>query len=284
MKIAYMLQVHKGAGQIKLLVDCLLGDGEDHCFIHVDQKSDKVYRELASYYHHHARVHILDERAKVNWSGFSQVKATLILMKNVYESEIVFDRVQLMSGEDFPIKSSRDINIFFESNIDSEFLSYEEIGFYRWRVGQYNFFTESIHNRTLLIRTIQKGLRVAQSLLPERPMPLNYTPYKGSQWFNITFEATRYILEFIESYPEYCERYRKAACPDEHFFQIILLNSKFKSRIINNNLYYTEWDGVHNSPRYLDRQGVEDAKRRDDILFVRKIDENMAIQLSEGCR
>lgn len=284
MKIAYLIQAHKNIDQIKMLVYCLLGSGQDHYFIHIDKKSDDLYKELLSDYHNDTRVHISEERVRVNWSGFSQVKATLILMKKVYKSKIAFDRVHLMSGEDFPVRSPEYISSFLQYNRDKEYIEYTDIGKYRWRILQYNFFTEYINNRSILIRSFQRFFRLFQKVLPERKNFIDLKLCKGSSWFNISIEAMEYILQFLDEQSDYIIQFSKTACADEHFFQMILLNSEFKDRIVNNNLYYTEWKKGKSSPVYLDTKGIEYAKNNDNILFIRKINEHTADKLSKGCK
>lgn len=284
MTIAYLIQVHKNSEQIKSLISCLLNNDKDHCFIHVDKKNEDLYQALRRKYANHQQIHIIEDRVAVNWSGFSQVKATSSLMKSVHFSNIRFDRVQLMSGEDFPVKSSNFINTFFEKNRDKEFMSYEDIRDYRWRILRYNFFSENIRNRDIVIRILQKIIReVQQKILPERKILKNFALYKGSAWFNLSIEAMEYILNYIDTHQDFLDQFKYSACGDEHFFQIILLNSEFKKDVVNHNLYYMEWDNGKNSPNYLSKQTLQQLKSAPDILFARKVDEDLVMELSPAC-
>ena len=284
MTIAYLIQVHKCAKQIKTLINCLLANDKNHCFIHVDKKSVDVYKELQNFYRNHSRVSIINECYRVNWSGFSQVKASLSLMKSVYQHATNFDRIQLMSGEDFPVKSLEYIDLFMYKNKDKEFIEFEDMGKYSWRILQYNFFTEFCYNRNLVIRIVQRTLRELQKLLSPRNIFESMCLYKGASWFNLSIEAMDYILHYIDNNPQYIKQFYKTACADEHFFQMILLNSNFKDKIINSNLYYTQWQEDQSSPMYLDIKGIAFAKSNDSILFARKINEYMAEELSKDCK
>ncbi|WP_368246051.1 beta-1,6-N-acetylglucosaminyltransferase, partial [Clostridium paraputrificum] len=85
MKIAYLMQVHKNFNQIKLLTDKLV-DNLTCVYIHVDKKNEELFNELKNEYIDNENVIVIDNRVNVNWSGFSQVQATLNLMKSALDS------------------------------------------------------------------------------------------------------------------------------------------------------------------------------------------------------
>jgi hypothetical protein len=272
MKIAFMIQAHKDTEQIKLLVNSLTTTCNHTCFIHIDKKSECVYNELKSFYSTHVNVYICDNRFKVYWSHISQVYATLQLMKEVKKSSRTFDRIHLMSAEDFPMKRLEDIEAFLSTYKHKEFLEFTTIDAFKWRVKRYNFLTGTLYNRSVFIRTIQKALRIVQQLLPERNILRRLVLYKGSSWFNISRDAMKYILEFIEQNPSYIKSFKYSACGDEHFFHILLLNSEFKERVINNNLYYLQWTS-NNSPAYLSYETIKQASLINEKFFARKVNE-----------
>lgn len=280
MKIAFLIQAHKNFLQLNALIDRLTKE-EHHCFVHIDQKSETLYVQLAEAYRKNVRVHVIDNRITVNWSGFSQVGVTLKLMQHVKKEKWKFDRIHVMSGEDFPLKSMSDIVSFLKQNSNKEFMAYAPIGNYVWRVRQYNFLTESRFNRKLIVRIWQRLLREVQKLLPDRKI-LKGMPklYKGSQWFNLSKEAVDYILGFLEDHPEYLDQFEYSACADEHFFQILLLNSPLKHRVVNDNLYYIEWVGG-NSPQYINIDQFQWLKKNSTKLFARKFEEETVVKLYE---
>ena len=98
------------------------------------------------------------------------------------------------------------------------------------------------------------------------------TLYKGSQWFTITFNAIQYILDYIEKNPDYSSSFKYTSCADESFIQIILLNSKFKDNLVNNNLVYMDWEhSTKGSPKVLTIEDYKNFKDSDN-LFARKFD------------
>jgi len=275
MKIVFLLQVHKAYEQVCLLVDYVTST-HHYCIIHVDAKNDILFDNLHKTYEKNKQVFLVEKRVAVYWSGFSQVQATLSMMKLLYLQTWSFDRVHLMSGEDLPIKQLSYIETFLEDNKHKEFINYQNIDQYEWRLKRYCILTENKYNRTFFIRGIQKISRVCQFVLPKRNILKDKTLYKGSSWFNISHEAFIFIMHFLEKNKAYLNDFKYAACADEHFFQILLLNSTFKNNIVNHNLYYIEIPKNVSSPRYLVLKDIEVLKDKKDILFARKFKKDIS--------
>lgn len=269
LNLAYLIQAHKNYEQIIKLVDILVDENTD-IFMHIDKKNSQLFKELELRYADNNLVHIFND-IDVNWSGFSQVETTLRLMNEVKKSRKKFDYISLISGQDFPIKSKRDIKNYLLINKGKEFIEYEDIGRHFWRLKCYNFFRENKYNRKLALRILDNIIRRPQIFFIKRNNLNGKNLYFGSQWFTITFECMLYILEYLEENPGYIKEFKWTACPDEHFFQILILNSKFKDNVINNNLRYIIFLQGKNSPETIT---INDMKKliESDKLFARKFD------------
>jgi hypothetical protein len=68
-------------------------------------------------------------------------------------------------------------------------------------------------------------------------------------------------------------KFKYTACADEHFFQILALNSPFKNKIINNNLRFLKWNPRENSPKVLSSTELDELLSSSK-LFARKFDMN----------
>ena len=281
MKIAYLIQAHKNRDQLCALIEYLIED-DDCCFVHIDAKSSLLFEELKNYFDGNKAVNILTEREAVYWGDLSQVKATLKLLKTVTDCQQTFDRICLMSGEDLPLMPPLEIKQFFADGYkDKLFISYETIGKFSWRLQRYNILTNFRFSRMLFIRVLQKLFVRAQQFLPQRKALRGYRLYKGSQWFSLSFDAVKYIVAFIEENSEYMDGFTFSSCADEHFFHIILLNSSFQESIVNNNLYYMNWDKQSSSPAYLTQEEFFRITRTGKYLFARKFDEATALAILE---
>jgi hypothetical protein len=189
-------------------------------------------------------------------------------MKLVRSLSLDVDRIHLMSGEDLPIVPIEEIEAFLLTNRENEYVEFEDIGHHRWRVLRYTFFIKST-SKGLGIRIIRRALRELQKILPYRQGLKDRVLYRGSQWFNITKEAMEYILDLIEKDPKLLRSFKFTSCADEHFFQIVLLNSHFSKKCVNDNLYFMIWENNARSPKYIDIDDY-DKIANTQKLFARK--------------
>lgn len=119
--------------------------------------------------------------------------------------------------------------------------------------------------------------------------------YKGTQWFGITNELKKYILNYINENEKYLRAFEPSYCSDEVFFHTIIFNSKFKENIYDYNkkmnsntsnicfnaLRYIDWRSGAEYPRILDESDFNKIKDS-NCLFGRKFDENLNLLLYEN--
>ena len=284
MKLAFLIQAHTGEIQLKKLVDTLI-DKENDIFLHIDKKSETLYQNIKKIYSNNSKVHILDNRVDVNWSGFSQVLATLSLLSAVRESNKVFDYINFISGQDFPIKPNEEIKTVLHQHKGREFIEYKDIDDYEWRLKIYNLFRENKKNRRLYIRILDNILRYTQKYFIKRKNFEGFKLYTGSSWFTITYNCLCFILDYLDKNPSFIKQFKYTACADEHFFQILILNSEFKKYVVNDNLRYIIWSNGKSSPETLTIKDYDKLKNTDKI-FARKfdfeVDREIINKLTEG--
>jgi hypothetical protein len=68
-----------------------------------------------------------------------------------------------------------------------------------------------------------------------------YIPYGGSSWWTLSRECIEFIVDFITRNKRFVDYFKTTLCPDEIFFQTIVLNSIFRGRVVNNNYRYIDW-------------------------------------------
>ena len=125
----------------------------------------------------------------------------------------------------------------------------------------------------------------------ERKFPEYLKPFCGDQWFCINSDASKYIIAFINKYPDYLRYHKDSLLPDEMFFQSILLNTmdlKINENIINSTLKYIDWSKPN--PPYPAIIGMDDfdACEKSEMLFARKfdlrVDKNILDKIDERLR
>lgn len=270
LKHAFIINAHKKAEQLKLLIDSLqFGD----VFIHIDKKNDSLYNELKSFYSKNNNIYFVSNRISVNWSGFSQVKATIELLKLVDSTNNRYDYIHFISGQDLLLMKQDQLDQYLIKNgLDKQYVEVENIGSYKWRLTTYSFFRENPKNRTIRYRFLDNCLRIIQRSIIHRNNFKYYDLYKGSQWFSITYDCMKYILETIEG-TDYIIKFKYTACSDEHFFQILLMNSKYKDKVMKYNGRYVVFEGLQASPKLLTNNDY-DKFMNGNYLFARKFDLN----------
>lgn len=274
-KKAYIILAHKNPLQLHRLVGSL-NDGFSHFFVHIDSSTDiGPFRILLS---PQAHISILP-RIKTEWGGFGLVKAILSGLEAVVHSKEEFGRVILLSGQDYPIKSNEEINDFFESHKEKNFLEHFPLpcpakwkpdgGLYR--VNKY-FLGLKTHQRYAA-----KSANFLGRLLPfmQRRTYSGMKAFAGSMWWIINRHAAQYIVNFVAANPGYVQFHRFTFAPDELFFHMILLNSKenqIRTSIINDDLHFIRWKDINAShPETIKQEDLDDLVRS-DALFARKFD------------
>ncbi|MDD7330133.1 MAG: beta-1,6-N-acetylglucosaminyltransferase [Absicoccus porci] len=268
LKHAFIISAHKNVEQLKLLISSLqFGD----VFIHIDKKNDQLYNELKSFYSQNDHIYFVSNRISVNWSGFSQVRATIELLKLVNATNNRYDYVHFISGQDLLVMKQNKLDQYLIKNgLDKQYVDVGNIGSYKWRLTTYSFFRENPKNRTIRYRILDNCLRVIQRPIIHRNNFKNNDLYKGSQWFSITSDCMKYILETIDK-TDYINKFKYTACPDEHFFQILLMNSKYKNHIMKYNGRYVVFEGLNASPKLLMTDDYDNFMNG-NYMFARKFD------------
>ncbi|MGI4021850.1 MAG: beta-1,6-N-acetylglucosaminyltransferase [Janthinobacterium lividum] len=286
MNKAYIIMAHKSPNQVHRLVS-RLNDGSSTFFIHIDQKAE--FSQFSSLNNFGDTVHFT-ERFDATWGGYGLIKPYLSAMQTVKESPKKFDRILLLSGQDYPIKSNADINLFFENSPHSNFINYFPIPNYQkwpggdrgglYRVDKYYFGTKWYEF------FLSKSLNLLSTYIPflRRKMPNGMRPYTGQTWWNLDMYALNYILNYHAKHPEYIAFHKHTFVADELFVQMIIGNSKDEKllqSIENSEKRFTIWPKANSAhPKIMGKTDIEAIKASED-LFARKFDENVDTEIMD---
>ncbi|MBK7182603.1 MAG: hypothetical protein IPH89_06540 [Bacteroidetes bacterium] len=116
-------------------------------------------------------------------------------------------------------------------------------------------------------------LKVQRMLGLKRKLPTVFEKYYGgSTWWSITRNAVDYLLRFVETNKKVFSRFKHTHCSEELFFQTVLMNSPFKSNIVQDDLRYVDWEFRNGSvPANLDETDLEKLVNSPK-LFARKME------------
>lgn len=225
MKVAYLLLVHDNPQLLKRAIEMLSCGGCDF-FIHLDRKSDMSRFELIR----RPNVHFVEPRLRVHWGEFSQVEATMLLLRLALGSPANYDYFIFLQGSDYPLRSGDYIRDFLEENRGSEFLSSVRMpapGYPLSKINKVRYPSDKPVRR-FTSRALGK-LGLARR---------DYTKYLsglsafgGQAWWALSRDACQYIVDFTNSNPHVEKYFRNTFTSDEMFFHTILGNSHFHNRL-----------------------------------------------------
>ncbi len=274
MTVAYLIAAHADPASLQRLVTSL---DSSSIYVHIDGRVEEApFRAVAP------TARFVVDRENVTWGGWSQVLASLSLLRTSLE-DVRHDRFVLLSGDSFPTQPQQGINTFFASTPQLEFINAvrmpsESRDKPLSRLSQYHI----AHNReytptSVLARAFNRlGLPVCYRRLLE-----GWVPYGGSTWWAISRRAAEAALAVTRDRPRLIKLARHAKMPDEFFFQTVLLNSVSLTSI-RPSVMYADWTHPTDRPAVIGKHHVaqlasaqlrvaESGDEPHPILFARKV-------------
>jgi len=278
-KIAYLILSHNNPNHFRRLIRSISSEYSS-LFIHIDQKSN--INDFLSVQKN--GVYFIKNRLQIYYSDWSQIEATLALLRYAINCKNSFDYYVLLSGTDYPLQSNSYINDFFQNNSGLNFINMvkmpcEEVGKPEYRLSTYRQRSDD-HKIEIISRKFFKKIGFIPQNRDYKRHLRGLIPYGGSQWFALTKQACRYILEFSERRKKIVNFFENSFTPSEMFFQTILGNSSFNLKTAN-NLTYTDWSAGSMHPATLSEKHIDlfntkgkimykDVYGEREILFARK--------------
>ena len=231
MKLAHLILAHNHPHQLARLVARLNHPGAD-VYIHLDLKADiSAYDAIKSM----PNTFFIKERVKVMWGEYSIIQATLNGMVEIIGTGKEYSHINLLSGNDYPLKGATDIHQFFFSNAGKTFMWYDLI-FDDWNHGQARIKNYYLGHYRFPGRYHLASLM--NKILPARKLKKNIVAYGRSQWLTLTPACAVYVIDYMKNNPGMERFFKMTWAVDEIFFQTILCNSPLRDTLVNDNLRY----------------------------------------------
>jgi hypothetical protein len=126
MRLAYIITCHKNVQQVHRLIDRLITQ-DNVIVLHISTTSEPGFfdglKKIITGNKSYTNVFFCKRHDGTHYS-FGIVKGILSGLNFLIKNNISFDYVNLISGQDYPIKSNTEINAFFEENGGKQFLNY----------------------------------------------------------------------------------------------------------------------------------------------------------------
>ena len=234
MKIAYLMLVHKNPRLAERAL-ATLSSQESGFFVHIDRKADLgEFSRLAG-----DNVFLTDQRIPVYWGEYSQVEATMLLMRQALESSAQYDYFVFLQGSDYPLRSSGYIERFLEENRGWEFVSLVKMPALGYPLSKINKVRYPSDKPVLRI-TSKTLAKLGLALRDYRKYLGKLEAYAGDACWALSRDACEYIIEFMECHPELGRYFRNTFTSDEMLFHTILGNSPFRPQV-KRSLFYRDW-------------------------------------------
>jgi hypothetical protein len=262
-KTCYLLLLHHKFDQAVRLIR-RLASADCRFVLHIDSAADAedvsaFRRELQSFNPVYAR------SVRARWGTYRLALAVMRCVQAAVRQLEPFDRYVLLSGQDYPIAAHAQIDKFFSTHPDEEFIEaiaqdVTDPGIPGWspyfRFRRYHFW---IGGRHLQLPFLRKAVP---------PLPI----FHGSTWWALTRGATVYISDQFDSNRGLRRYLRTSFLADEAYIPTLLMASPFAAAITGHNLtfaHFTSTSGPH--PKILRADDLEDLVSSHK-LFARKFD------------
>lgn len=293
-RIAYMVLVYDDPILFARLAKAI-ESSHASLFVHVDRKSDlSAFKSLVPPSNNILYLEGRDRR-RVYWGGYSQVTATLNLMRRAMAVKPDFDRFVLLTNADYPIKPIQQIERALRS--DTEFIRIDRhlqlhregshTKFLRFHLFDNKLLNPKGFGSTGLGRRINRWIaRIPRSFNDKAIF------FHGSQWWALTRDCVDHVLLELNQHSRKYRPFCHMLVPGEILFHSIVKQSPFASKVIHDftterapapgnehGAHYTDWTGPHtSSPRWLDES--DEAKLvGSSALFGRKFSSAISSRL-----
>jgi hypothetical protein len=262
MKIAYLAFAYTNPRLLRREIETL-SSPDCGFFLHIDRKSNiNDFANISG-----DNVFFLEERVVVYWAEFSGVEAILALLNRALRDPASYDYFVLLSGSEYPLKSSSCIHRFFEDNQGTEFMDLVVVPNAQAGKKLSHINTFCVDSRKPLRQLILRSLsRAGFAQRDYRKFLGSLVPYSGHTWWALTRSACRYLIGFIDGSPQVTKFFRNVPQPEESFIQTILGNSSFLPRI-RRNLVFEDWSAASRRPAMIDGDHLARFKRERPLLI-----------------
>lgn len=267
MKHAYLIMAHTNPRQLGMLLQ-LLDEPNNDIYLHIDVKSQDIDIDALKKNVNKAGLQVFqlfDNR----WAEMSITKCQLHLLSEAVKT--YHDYYHLISGQDLPIKSNREINDFFTQNKGFEFIHFdpktqkpkESSKFYHFGKGNFEIIC----------------VRIQRKIGFDRHIPT------GSEWFSITHELA---LDLSQHKQKALKAVKFTISSDECVLQNFVDNitkNEYKLYQKNDddnyvsNMRLIDWKRGNGRNPYTWRIEDFDEIMRSDRLFARKFDEKVDFEI-----
>ncbi|MBM2575619.1 glycosyl transferase [Jannaschia sp. Os4] len=237
--------------------------------IHVDRRvRAKVVKGFRQSLYGAGDVHFTP-RVRVEWGAWSMVEATQIAAEEMLARHPEVRHVMLASGSCLPLRPVSELIDYLDAHPDTDFIESVTTEQVTWTIDglEEERFTLRFPFSWRRHRRLFDGyVRLQRRIGFERRVPAGIEPHLGSQWWCLTADTLRAILEDPDR-PAHDAYFRHVWIPDESYFQTLARGRSH--RIDSRSLTLSKFD-VGGKPHVFYDDHLH-LLRRSDCFMARKI-------------
>ncbi|XP_076608009.1 xylosyltransferase 1-like isoform X2 [Chaetodon auriga] len=230
-RIAFVLVVHgRASRQFQRLFKAIYHTSH-YYYIHVDQRSNYLHREVLSLTSLYPNVRVTPWRMSTIWGGASLLTMYLRSMEDLLKmADWSWDFFINLSAADYPIRTNEQLVSFLSKYRNMNFIKShgrDNARFIRKQGLDRLFYECDTHMWRLGDRKIPEGIAVDG----------------GSDWFLVNRPFVDYVVNSRDELVSSMKRfYAYTLLPAESFFHTVLENSAHCETMVDNNLRLTNWN------------------------------------------
>lgn len=264
-RIAYYIATYKEPERVVRLVN-RVQSASDFMYIHFDKmigaERFEEWKRIIEKKCPNKNIKIVS-KFRCKWGSFGSVDAVLTAI-NYYE-DFDYDYFIYLTGDCYPLKSPEYIKKVLDGQ-NCAFMEFFKLPYAGWWHGGLN----RINSRFYFV-PISRYPYVWVVHLPrlKKGLPYGLQPYGGHGGACLPKRHCSYIAQYVKENPQLMNFFKRSFAPDEMFFETILLNSPFKSEVVNDCKKYVDFSENKPHPKNLTKADLERLKESGK-LFARK--------------
>ena len=223
-QIAFILLCHKDPSAVIQQARRLTRAG-DKIAIHFDARAPKAdFDKIQSALSGHPDVVFARKRLRCGWGEWSLVAATLEAVKAAHAAFPDATHFYMLSGDCMPIKPSRYVHEFLDSE-DADFIESEDFfnsGWIRTGIKEERLIYRHWFNERRRKGLFYGAMNAQKRLGLARKLPDDLRIMIGSQWWCLRRSTIEALLQFARDRKDVMRFFRTTWIPDETFFQTLV--------------------------------------------------------------
>ena len=294
MKHAFLITAHAYFEQLEDIIS-LLTSPNHYFFVNIDRKSIRGGQFIDSCKKKFCNVCFLEgkERMAVAHGGYTQIECTLRLLQKAYDMGC--DYFHLISGQDYPCRSNKEFDDFFEMNKGKSYMLIDSEGYrnqcmakkYPLRVMPWYICDTPYREIKFVDFWVRAFNKVSKHFCFRKPIPNLWGSWN---WFSWHRKVAEYVIrEEIEN-PDFFRRFHHTYCGDELIFSTLFHTHEKELNIDgSNSLRYINWEKKAEGRNHPGSPLVLNEEEYDEIMesgafFCRKVHPEISKKLIEKLR